>query len=82
MMFLPIGKGVTYRWRELETKGQGPEGRYHHGMYFYPKGNYIVVFGGRRLANPKPGIVYDSEFVEGISVLRMDSLEWYEVRFK
>jgi len=83
MLFFPIGKGVTYRWRELETHGQGPEGRYHHSMYYYEKGNYVVVFGGRRFANPDPhGRKYNSEFVEGISLLRVDSLEWYEVRYK
>ena len=83
MLFFPIGKGVSYRWRELETHGQGPEGRYHHSMYYYEKGNYVVVFGGRRFANPDPhGKKYSSEFVEGISLLRVDSLEWYEVKYK
>jgi len=51
-------------------------------MYFYHKGNYVVVFGGRRIANPEPGLVYDSEFVDGISLLRCDSLEWFEVKYK
>ena len=88
MLFLPIGKGVSYRWRELETHGKGPEGRYHHSIHFYEKGNYVVVFGGRRFAKPDPSVKIDSpeflkaEFVEGISLLRVDSLEWHEVKYK
>mmetsp|Transcript_28809 Transcript_28809/g.43495 ORF Transcript_28809/g.43495 Transcript_28809/m.43495 type:complete len:82 (+) Transcript_28809:718-963(+) len=51
-------------------------------MHFYEKGNLLVVFGGRRFANPEPNVVYDSEFVNKISVLRVDSLEWFEVKYK
>ena len=70
-------------WSELETKGKPPVARFHHGMAYYRKGNYIVVYGGRRYA------VYtskernsDSEFVRQIAVLKMDSLEWLEVKFQ
>ena len=51
-------------------------------MHFYDKGNYLVVYGGRRFANPTPDVKYTSEFVNSISVLRVDSLEWSEVKYK
>lgn len=41
-----------------------------------------MVYGGRRFANPAPDIKYDSEFVNSISVLRVDSLEWSLVKYK
>jgi hypothetical protein len=51
-------------------------------MNFYQKGNYLVVYGGRRFANPTPDVKYDSEFVSSISLLRVDSLEWSLVKYK
>lgn len=80
--YFPIGANVVKKWKALETKGQPPESRFHHSMHFYDKGNYLVVYGGRRFANPTPDIKYDSEFVNSISVLRVDSLEWSLVKYK
>jgi len=51
LMFFPIGEDVQHRWIELQTSGIQPEGRYHHAMYYYPRGNYIVLFGGRKFIN-------------------------------
>ena len=56
MMFYPIGQESKHRWKVLETKGVDPEGRFHHGMYYYEKGNYVIIFGGRRFAHPEPTI--------------------------
>ena len=64
MMFCPIGQEAKHRWRVLETKGVDPEGRFHHGMYYYEKGNYVIIFGGKRFAHPEPTIKYSSEFVD------------------
>ena len=55
-MFFPIGKGAKHRWKELETKGAAPEGRFHHGMNYYERGNYVIIYGGRRIANPEPSM--------------------------
>ena len=41
----------------------------------------MVVYGGKRFANPSPEVRYSSEFVNQIVVLRLDSLEWSEVNF-
>lgn len=78
LMFLPCGT-KTPRWRPLKTKGNQPEPRFHHGMHFYEKGNYLVVFGGRKQSDPTKS---DSEFVSSISILRVDSLEWLSIKFK
>jgi len=51
-------------------------------MHYYPKGNYIILFGGRRFANPDPKAHKDSEFVDEVALLKMDSLEWCEVTYK
>lgn len=40
-------------WQEVETKGCPPEGRFHHGFDYYKKGNYLVVYGGRRFVKLK-----------------------------
>jgi len=61
--FLPIGDNVTRRWRSLPTKGKHPEGRFHHALHYYDKGNIMVVLGGRRFVKIKAEIKYDSEFV-------------------
>ena len=86
MMLFPIGKGAKHRWKELETKGAAPEGRFHHGMNYYEKGNYVIIYGGRRIANPEPSLMKTgtkpSEFVDQVALLRVDSLEWFEVRYK
>ena len=86
MMLFPIGKGAKHRWRELETKGAAPEGRFHHGMNYYERGNYVIIYGGRRIANPEPSLMKTatkpSEFVDQVALLRVDSLEWFEVRYK
>ena len=69
----------------MKTSGIKPEGRFHHAMHFYPKGNYVVVAGGRRLTNYTHHVLHDSEFLEpahSMSILRVDSLEWFEVKFK
>ena len=79
-MLLPIGKDVEHKWKEVETSGKPPEGRYHHGMHYYDRGNYIVLFGGRRFSDPEEGHI--SEFVEQICLLKMDTLEWHEVYFR
>ena len=53
-------------------------------MHFYEKGNYIIVAGGRRFTNDTFHVIHDSEFLEPVhsmSILRVDSLEWYEVKF-
>jgi len=42
----------------------------------------VVIFGGRRFANPEPDVFYESEFVNDVALLRVDSLVWYKVRFK
>ena len=42
----------------------------------------MVIFGGRRFANPEPDVIYESEFVNDVALLRVDSLVWYKVRFK
>lgn len=82
LMFLPIGKDVHHKWRELRTTGKKPEGRFHHAMYFYEKGNYLIVLGGRRIADPAPPLIQNSEFVNSIWLLRVDSLEWHYVNCK
>lgn len=51
-------------------------------MDFYDKGNYLVVYGGRRFANSSPDVKNDSEFVNSISLLRVDTLEWSLVKYK
>jgi len=79
----PLGvHSSQQKWYEVETTGKIPEGRFHHAMHFYEKGNLLVVFGGRRFANPEPNVVYNSEFVNKVSVLRVDSMEWFEVKYK
>ena len=80
LMCLPLGKDVEHKWRELKTSGKQPDGRFHHDMHYYAKGNYVVLFGGRRFANPEPDLRYASEFVNQISLLKLDSLEWYEAK--
>ena len=79
--FFPVGTNKPKKWVELETKGVPPESRFHHSQHYYEKGNYMIVYGGRRFANPAPDVVYDSEFVNQIVVLRVDSLEWSEVKY-
>ena len=49
-------------------------------MHFYPAGNLLVLFGGRRY--PDPGETFNTEFISQISVLRLDSLEWFNVGCK
>jgi len=80
--FFPIGKGSINRWKEIETVGSAPEGRFYHGQHYYERGNYIVVFGGRRFPNPAAGVRCDSEFVNEIALLRVDTLTWYKAHFK
>ena len=79
LMLLPIGQDVEHKWTPVETSGIPPEGRYQHGMHYYGRGNYIVLFGGRKFSNLDED---PSEFVKEICLLKMDSLEWYEVYLK
>lgn len=79
--FFPIGYKGPKRWKTLETNGITPEPRFHHSQHYYQKGNYLVIYGGRRFANPEPEVHYDSEFVNQVCVLQLDSLEWSEVKF-
>ena len=51
-------------------------------MYFFEKGNYIVLFGGRKLVDPKSSIPLATEFVNKVSLLQLSSLEWFSVNFK
>ena len=80
--FFPIGKDALHRWKEIETVGSAPEGRFYHGQHYYERGNYIVVFGGRRLSTPAPDTYYSSEWVNEIALLRLDTLTWHKVHFK
>ena len=80
--FLALGQGEEHRWKILKTSGKPPEGRFHHGMHFYEKGNYLIVFGGRRFANHNPNQIPQSLFVSSISLLRLDSVEWFDVKYK
>ena len=52
-------------------------------MRFYEKGNLLIVYGGKRFANSDPAVKYGkSEFVSSVVVLRMDTLIWYDVKFR
>ena len=58
-------------------------------MHFYRKGNYLIVYGGKNLigekdCDPVTGkmLIKNSEFVEQISLLRLDTLTWYEVAYQ
>lgn len=77
LYIFPIGANVIHRWGEVETKGTPAEARFQHSMNYYDRGNYIVVYGGKRLAQPQPNVHYESEFVNSIALLRMDTLEWF-----
>ena len=74
LYIMQIQKDASPIWREVETKGKPPEARFHHGMNYYPRGNMIVVYAGKRVHHM---FTNDSEFVNEISVLRLDSLEWF-----
>ena len=82
MYCLAVGNGASHRWKELKAGGKPPEGRFHHAMHFYEKGNYLIVFGGRRFVNPTAEYPNESEFVTQICLLRLDSVEWYELKYK
>lgn len=83
LFFLPIGTKTPLKWRELETQGKPAEPRYYHQMHFFERGNYLVVYGGKRLTNPEPNQhVAKSEFVSTVSLLRLDTLTWYLAKFK
>lgn len=63
---LQVGiKNQLPRWKELNCTGKPPEERFHHGMVYYPKGNFLTVFGGRRFVNPsdESKVTLLSEFV-------------------
>ena len=68
----------------MKTQGMPPEGRYHHSMHYYRQGGLLVVLGGRRFArtNFYFGGYTQSEFLSQVCVLRVDTLEWFEVKFK
>ena len=78
LFIMQIEEDAQPRWRAIETTGKPPIGRFHYGLDYYPQGNLLVVFGGRRFAAGNG----ESEFVTQIAVLRMDSLQWFEVFFK
>jgi len=66
-------------WKTLETHGKPPDGRFHHCLHYFEQGNLLVVFGGRRFANPSATVHYDSEFIDEVGVLRLDTLNWHIV---
>ena len=53
-------------------------------MHFYPKGNLLIVYGGKTFADPDATVKKSAtaEFVNGVGVLRMDTLTWYRVRWR
>ena len=51
-------------------------------MHYHPKGNYMVLFGGRKFASLDSKSGSDSEFVNEVCILKMDSLEWCEITYK
>jgi hypothetical protein len=50
-------------------------------MHFYPKGNLLIVYGGKTFVDPD-ATVKQTEFANGVGVLRMDTLTWYRVRWR
>ena len=80
LFVLPIGT-TNLRWKEVETTGQTPKGRYHHSMHFYDKGNMLIVYGGKKFALDGPNAEDKTEFVDQVCVLRADTLEWFEIKY-
>jgi len=80
LYFLPFGADKANRWREVFTLGKSPEPRFHHAMHYFEAGNYMILLGGRRLANPAPTVILDSEFVDEIGLLKMETMEWRRVK--
>ena len=70
-------KHTSPKWCEVETSGRPPIKRFHHGFEHFKEGNMLAVFGGRRFAT-----VQESEFVTQVCLLRLDTFEWFEVKFK
>ena len=71
-------------FQEVECTGKPPEPRFYHAMQWYPKGNLLIVYGGKRFANPDPSLPVSekSEFANSVHVLRMDTLVWYAVKWR
>ena len=80
LYYLPFGAEKVHRWKEIFTIGKSPEARFHHAMHYFEEGNYMVLLGGRRLANPAPNVILESEFVDEICLLKMDTMEWKRVK--
>ena len=80
LYFLPFGSDKSNRWKEIYTQGKSPEPRFHHAMHYFEAGNYLVLLGGRRLANPAPTVILNSEFVDEICLLKMETMEWKRVK--
>ena len=58
---------------ELDKRptGKRPAARYDHGMVTIK--NYVVIFGGRTLQASAP-------FVDSINLLRLDIMEWIQLK--
>lgn len=51
-------------------------------MHFYRRGNLVVIFGGRKFVDVRLQDRKQTEFVDDIRVLRVDTLEWFKVSYK
>ena len=84
LMLIPKNKG-TYdefklEWKseddlpkDMQPTGQGPQGRYDHGMKKI--GNNIIIFGGRKLNQENP-------FADSLYILKLDKLVWTRMKKK
>ena len=60
---------------EVYCEGKQPEARFNHSMHWYPRGNYLIVYGGKRFVRDGS----PTEFLNDMHLLRMDTLTWFKV---
>lgn len=51
LFFMRIGPRARQKkttFREIETEGRSPDARFYHEMQWYPKGNLLIVYGGKK----------------------------------